>query len=71
MYLAVQAASGRSDFDVIWWLGKAGDEKIPKSELYLVPYEYTTLDQKLAVALMGICTGDLFGSPYPDESRTP
>ena len=27
----------------------------------MAPYVYTTLDQKLAVALVGICTGDLLG----------
>ena len=61
MHMSVQAASGRSDFTVICWLGKAAGEKVPKSELDVAPHECTTLDQKLATSLMAICTGDLLG----------
>ena len=38
---AVQSASGRSDYNVVNWLNKAADEKVPINELANVPFEFS------------------------------
>ena len=59
MLMSLQAASGRPDFNVILWAQRAGNDAVAKDDLGEVPFEFTTLDQKFAAALMGIVSGDL------------